>query len=221
MKRWIDLAISVPLLAVATPVVGALAAVVRLTSKGPAFFAQTRVGLDKKPVRIFKLRTMVAGADKMGAHVTGQNDPRITRLGALLRATKLDELPQLWNVVRGDMSIVGPRPEAERYVQTYRPEWDRVFQVRPGITDMASIVFRHEESLLALARDRERAYVEALLPIKMRLCLEGIDRRTTIDQADVLLKTAAAVLRVWPRREHPAFAEARRAIVEHNQRVES
>src|SRR6185436_8660408 len=121
---------------------------------------------------------MIDGADKRGPAVTAGGDARITPLGALLRKTKLDELPQLWNVVRGDMSLVGPRPEAPRYVERYRPEWQRLFDVRPGITDEASLVFRDEESLLAVVsqEDREKAYVEAVLPAKLALALDGAAR---------------------------------------------
>jgi lipopolysaccharide/colanic/teichoic acid biosynthesis glycosyltransferase len=213
-KRLFDLAVALPAALFTAPLVAGLAAAVKLTSPGPAFFAQTRVGRGKKPIRVLKLRTMVDGADRKGPAVTAGGDRRITPLGALLRKTKLDELPQLWNVVRGDMSLVGPRPEAPRYVEKYRPEWDALFAVRPGITDEASLVFRDEESLLAGAADgeRERAYVEAVLPAKLALALEGARHDSPLYDVSVLARTALAVLRPARLADHPALEAARRAI---------
>jgi lipopolysaccharide/colanic/teichoic acid biosynthesis glycosyltransferase len=212
VKRLLDLAVAVPALAAAAPVIAGLAAAVKLTSPGPAFYVQTRVGRGKRPIRVVKLRTMVQDADRRGAHVTGAGDPRITPVGALLRRTKLDELPQLWNVVRGDMSLVGPRPEAPRYVERYRPEWQRVFDVRPGITDLASLVFRDEEALLAEADDRERAYVEAVMPAKMALAVADAADGSLAHDLRILADTAAVVLRLRSLADHPALAQAREAI---------
>jgi lipopolysaccharide/colanic/teichoic acid biosynthesis glycosyltransferase len=212
VKRLLDLALAVPALAAAAPLIAGLAAAVKLTSPGPAFFVQTRVGRGRRPIRVIKLRTMVADAERRGAQVTGAGDPRITPIGALLRRTKLDELPQLLNVVRGDMSLVGPRPEAPRYVEHYRPEWQQVFDVRPGITDRASLVFRDEEALLAEARDRERAYVEAVMPAKMAVAVADAADGSLSHDLRVLVETAAVVLRLRSLADHPALAEARRAI---------
>jgi lipopolysaccharide/colanic/teichoic acid biosynthesis glycosyltransferase len=214
VKRLFDLAIALPAAIATAPLVAGLAAAVKLSSPGPAFFAQTRVGLRRRPIRVLKLRTMVDGADKKGPAVTAGGDSRITPLGALLRKTKLDELPQLWNVVRGDMSLVGPRPEAPRYVERYRPEWEALFSVRPGITDEASLVFRDEESLLAgvPGEDREQAYIEAVLPAKLALALEGVERDSLLYSAGVLARTALAVLRPARLAEHPALVRARGEI---------
>jgi lipopolysaccharide/colanic/teichoic acid biosynthesis glycosyltransferase len=209
MKRWIDLAIALPAAAIAAPLVGALAAAVRLTSPGPAFFVQERVGRGRRPIRVVKLRTMVDGADRHGPAVTAAGDSRVTPLGALLRRTKLDELPQLFNVIRGDMSLVGPRPEAPRYAQRYPAEWSRLFDVRPGVTDLASLVFRDEEALLAGVEERERAYLDAIVPAKIKLALEGVDRASTLHDLRVLLTTALVVLRVMRVDDHPALEEAR------------
>ena len=194
-KRLLDLALALPAVAASAPLVLALAALVRATSPGPAFYVQTRVGRGRRPLRLFKLRSMRVDADRQGPHVTAAGDPRITRVGAFLRRTKLDELPQLWNVIRGDMSLVGPRPEAERYVAQYRPEWLALLAVRPGITDLASLVFRDEEALLAGAHDRERAYVEAVLPAKLKLALEGVARSSWRFDLEILLRTVAVVVR--------------------------
>ena len=211
LKRLFDLSLAVPALVASAPLIGALAVAVKLDSRGPAFFAQTRVGRGRKPLKIYKLRSMVADADQKGPAVTAGNDDRITRLGRILRKTKLDELPQLLNVVKGEMSLVGPRPEAPRYVERYRPEWLPLLDVRPGITDLASITFRDEETLLANANDRERAYVEAVLPAKLGVALEGVRNSSVLFDARLLLETVRVVLRP-PAELHPAVRQAAERI---------
>jgi lipopolysaccharide/colanic/teichoic acid biosynthesis glycosyltransferase len=134
----------------------------------------------------------------------------------MLRRTKLDELPQLWNVIRGDMSLVGPRPEVPRYVAQYRPEWQRLFTVRPGITDLASITFRDEESLLALARDRDRAYREVIMPAKLALALEGVDHSSVGYDLRIIARTALSILRIQSPREAAVLAEVRERIAAMN-----
>lgn len=124
-----------------------------------------------------------------GAAITASADPRITRVGRLLRATKLDELPQLWNVLRGDMSLVGPRPEIPRYVEAFRERYQRILDLRPGITDLASIQFRHEERVLAMAADPLRAYEESVLPAKLDLADEYLDRRCFLLDISILWRT--------------------------------
>jgi lipopolysaccharide/colanic/teichoic acid biosynthesis glycosyltransferase len=173
---------------------------------------QTRVGRGKKPIRVAKFRTMVVDAERRGPVVTAARDPRITRVGALLRKAKLDELPQLWNILRGEMSIVGPRPEVPRYVEKYRPEWQKLLSVRPGLTDLASLTFRDEESLLALAHDRERAYTEVVMPMKLELALRGVEQRNVLFDLAVIARTAAAVVRRRELRDDPVITEARRRI---------
>lgn len=211
VKRLIDLAIGLPALAAAAPVIAGLAVLVKLDSNGPAFYTQKRVGKGRRALKLYKLRSMVQGADAKGPGVTAGGDARITRIGRLLRKTKLDELPQLFNVVKGDMSLVGPRPESERYVAHYRPEWEPLLDVRPGITDLGSIVFRDEEALLATAKDRERAYVEAVVPAKLQVALEGLHRSSVLFDLSLIAKTALAVVKK-PTAEHPAIAQARRDI---------
>ena len=210
-----DLALALPALAAASPVIATLAVLVKLDSKGPAFFSQQRVGQGRKPITLFKLRSMVSDAPSSGPAVTASGDSRITRIGRLLRATKLDELPQLLNVVKGDMSLVGPRPEAPRYVAGYRAEWEPLLQVRPGITDLGSIVFRDEEALLAGAVDRERAYVEAVIPAKLEVALEGLRKSSIVYDAGLLLRTVAAVLN-REGKTHPAIERAREEIARLN-----
>lgn len=213
-KRLLDLAIGVPALCATAPVIGALALLVKLDSPGPAFFVQTRVGHHRQPLRILKLRSM--RVDASGPAVTSAGDSRITRIGRLLRKTKLDELPQLLNVVKGEMTLVGPRPEAERYVRQYRPEWEPLLEVRPGITDLASLVFRNEEELLALADDKERAYVEAVMPAKLKVALEGVQRSSPLYDAAIVARTLASVLKLPGTGRHPALDEAAESITRLN-----
>ena len=168
MKRALDLAVAVPLLVILSPVLVALAAAVRLTSRGPAFHRATRVGRDGRPFTMLKLRTMRAGP---GAAITTRDDPRMTALGRALRRARLDELPQLFNVVRGEMSIVGPRPEDPRFVALYSEEQRAVLALRPGITGAAQLVFRDEAALLDPA-DPEGSYIRAVLPRKLAIDLE-------------------------------------------------
>ncbi len=168
MKRALDLAVAVPLLVILSPVLVALAAAVRLTSRGPAFHRATRVGRDGRPFTMLKLRTMRAGP---GAAITTRDDPRMTTLGRALRRARLDELPQLFNVVRGEMSIVGPRPEDPRFVALYSEEQRAVLALRPGITGAAQLVFRDEAALLDPA-DPDGSYIRAVLPRKLAIDLE-------------------------------------------------
>jgi lipopolysaccharide/colanic/teichoic acid biosynthesis glycosyltransferase len=206
MNRMLDLAIALPALVATAPLVGALAVAVRLTSPGPAFFRHERVGRGRKKFRVIKLRTMTHAS--RGPDVTAADDARVTPLGKLLRKAKLDELPQLWNVVAGEMSIVGPRPETPTWTDRYP---DAIFEVRPGITDHASIIFRDEEELLARASDRERAYRDVILPLKTACALDGIGRGPLFD-LKVIARTALAIVR--PERDHAVLARARALIEE-------
>ena len=213
-KRIVDVAIAGAALVASSPLLLAVAAAIKLDSPGPALFVQMRVGRGGRPIRIPKFRTMVTGGERSGPAVTAARDPRITRVGGFLRRTKLDELPQLWSVLRGDMSIVGPRPEVEHYVARYRPEWRRLLDVRPGLTDLASLTFRDEENVLAAANDRERAYVEVIMPLKLGLALRGVENRSVLQDLRVIARTAAAVVRRMP--DDPVVQEAHRQIAELN-----
>lgn len=191
MKRTIDSLLSFFAIITLLPVVLMIALLIKLSAPGPVFFRQSRVGLHKRKFNLVKFRTMVQEADQKGPLVTAKNDTRITPIGRILRRTKLDELPTLWNVFIGDMSLVGPRPEAVKYVEHYHPEWIKVFSVRPGITDLATLQFRDEESVLEYAKDRERAYFEVVLPIKMKLALEYVEKQS------ILLDLKILFLTVW------------------------
>jgi lipopolysaccharide/colanic/teichoic acid biosynthesis glycosyltransferase len=163
---------------------------IKLTSPGPVFFRQTRIGKEENPFTILKFRTMVVDAEKKGPQITiGDRDPRITNLGHFLRKRKLDELPQLINVFLGDMSLVGPRPEVPHYVGYYTPEQKRVFSLRPGVTDYASIQFRDESELLKKYKDPEKAYIESIMPEKLKLNLEYLDKRDLFLDFKLILQT--------------------------------
>src|SRR3569623_193928 len=207
-RRAMDLALAVPVRVAVSPLIGVLAVAVKLHRRGPAFYMLKRVGKDRRLFRLVKLRTMVVDAERKGAHVTASGDARVTRCGKCLRWTKLDELPQLWNVVRGDMSLVGPRPEAERYAARYKPEWEPLLSVRPGVTDPACIIFRDELEVLGRATaDKERAYEEVLMPVKARLSLDALATATPAGDLWILVKTVLAVLRVIDTSRHPVRVE--------------
>jgi lipopolysaccharide/colanic/teichoic acid biosynthesis glycosyltransferase len=190
-KRAFDFAVATVGLALLAGPLLLLGLAVRLSSPGPALFRQERVGRGGRLFRIWKFRTMVDGAAARGAAITVRGDGRVTRLGALLRRTKLDELPQLVNVWLGDMSLVGPRPEVPRYLDCYRPDHWEVLAARPGITDPASIRFRDEEQVLARFSDPERAYREVILPLKLALSREYLRRQSLAGDLGVIWRTFA------------------------------
>ena len=197
LKRGLDIALSLPALLILAPILLLLAAVILVTSGSPVLFAQERIGMDGRPFRLLKLRTMCKDASK-GLPLTGAGDRRVTRVGKFFRAAKLDELPQLVNVLAGDMSLVGPRPEVPLYVARYTPEQRRVLDARPGLTDPASVLFRDEEVLLGSVPDesRERYYLEAILPKKLGMNLAYIDRASVGYDLLLVLKTIRVV--IWP-----------------------
>ena len=187
-KRLVDVAASACGLLVLAPLLAAIAVAVRRDG-GPAFFRQWRVGRGGQPFRLWKFRTMVPNAEGLGPALTAAGDPRVTRVGAWLRRRKLDELPQLLNVLAGDMRLVGPRPEVPRYVARYTADQRRVLQLVPGITDPASLAYCAEEQLLAAADEPERLYVEAILPDKVRRNLAYAERATVLTDLGVVLRT--------------------------------
>lgn len=192
-KRSFDLMFAVPALAITAPLIAVLALLVRLESPGPMFHRGTRMGRGARPFQIYKLRSMRAGAAS-GRAITVAGDDRVTRVGGFLRATKLDELPQLWNVVRGDMSLVGPRPEHPSYLPHYSPAQRRLLEVRPGITSPASVAFRGEQALLS-GPDPERVYLERILPAKLDIELRYLERAGVRADLAVILETLAGVVR--------------------------
>lgn len=189
MKRALDVLLASIGLLLASPVLLAAALAVKLDSRGPVFFRQQRMGRDFRPFPIYKFRTMVADAAARGAAITAGADPRITRVGHWLRKTKVDELPQLLNVLKGDMSLVGPRPEVPKYVELFREDYRTILTVRPGITDPASVKFRDEAAVLGASADPERTYVEQILPEKIALAKTYIARRSVAYDVKILFET--------------------------------
>lgn len=192
MKRALDFTAALIGLVILSPLLALVCVLVRITSKGPVFFLQERVGRSFQRFRIIKFRTMVPNAASLGRAVTAGNDPRITRLGKLLRQTKIDELPQLLNVLMGQMSLVGPRPEVPKYVEMFRQDYEEVLSIRPGITDPASIKFRNEQELLGKSKDPERTYVTEILPEKLRLAKEYIHGANLYMDLAIILRTIFA-----------------------------
>lgn len=193
-KRAFDVLVSGGLLLALSPLMLAVALAVRLSSPGPLLFRQERVGLHGRLFRIRKFRTMRVG-DGSGPQVTASGDQRITRVGHVLRRYKLDELPQLLDVLTGSMSLVGPRPEVPRYMQHYAPQVRaQILSVRPGITDNAAIVFRNEEQLLAGADDVERTYVDVIMPIKQQYYLDYVNRHSVAGDVMILARTFWALV---------------------------
>jgi lipopolysaccharide/colanic/teichoic acid biosynthesis glycosyltransferase len=186
-----------PALLLAAPIVALAGLAIVVSSGRPVFFRQTRVGRSGVPFTLVKLRTM--RHSQGGPRVTTRGDERVTPIGRILRRSKLDELPELWNVLRGEMSLVGPRPEVPELVDPSNPLWREVLRVRPGLTDPVTVSLRDEEQLLAgVAGDRERYYRETLQPQKLHGYLEYLGRRTWMSDIGVLWATAGAILR--PRR---------------------
>lgn len=178
MKRLFDIALSGAGLTFLSPVFLFVGIWIKLDSKGPIFYRQCRVGKNNKDFRIFKFRSMRQGSDSKGLITVGGRDPRVTRSGYYIRKYKLDEFPQLLNVLIGDMSIVGPRPEVRKYVDLYSSEQLKVLSVKPGITDIASIKYRNENELLENAKDPDKMYVEVVMPDKLKHNLEYIRQQS-------------------------------------------
>jgi lipopolysaccharide/colanic/teichoic acid biosynthesis glycosyltransferase len=193
-KRIVDAAAASVGLAVISPVLLACAVAVRLDSRGPVFYRQSRVGQFGRTFPIFKFRTMVDGADKNGCKLTASGDARITRVGRILRKTKLDEIPQLLNVLRGEMSLVGPRPEVPEYTEKYSAKELAVLNVKPGITGPAAVAYIDEEQLLASAVDPENFYVNTIMRKKLRFDLDYCDKVSLLEDLRILVRTGGGLV---------------------------
>jgi len=192
-KRVLDFTASLLGVLILWPFFLIIAILIKAEDGGPVFFRQVRVGKGGKHFRIWKFRTMVVDAEHKGGLITVGRDPRVTKVGYWLRKAKLDELPQLFNVLRGEMSLVGPRPEVPRYVGFYSEEQRRVLELKPGITDPASILYRNENDLLDGVPDPEKVYVEQIMPDKIRLNLEYAARASFWSDLGVILRTLARI----------------------------
>ncbi len=194
MKRLFDIVASGLGLLLVSPIFVVLAIWIKIDSQGPVFYRQVRVGRGNKDFRLFKFRSMRVGADKQGLITIGGRDPRVTRSGYFIRKYKLDELPQLINVFVGDMSLVGPRPEVRKYVDMYTEGQLHVLDVRPGITDAASIAYRNENELLEQAENPDQYYIEVIMPDKLRINLEYVKNHSFWGDIRLILRTFWAIL---------------------------
>ncbi len=194
LKRAFDFILSTVGLLILSPVYVLLAILILLDSKGGVFYRQQRVGRNNRDFYIYKFRTMHQGAEKKGLLTVGAKDSRITRVGYFLRKYKLDELPQLLNVLKGDMSFVGPRPEVRRYVNLYTAQQMQVLSVRPGITDYASIAYSNESELLKRAADPEKFYIETVFPAKLELNLKYIAEKNFWKDIQLIFLTVKKIL---------------------------
>ncbi len=191
MKRLFDIVCSFFGLVILSPLFIFLSLWVGLSSRGGVFYKQQRVGLNGRDFTLYKFRSMATGSDKKGLLTVGGKDSRITKAGYFIRKYKLDELPQLFNVLKGDMSFVGPRPEVRKYVNMYSEEQRRVLSVRPGITDIASMKYRNENDLLAKAENPEQYYIDVIMPDKLALNLNYIDTRNFFRDIKLIFRTIA------------------------------
>lgn len=194
MKRIFDLILSAIGLLILSPFLIAVGLIIKFSDYGPVFFRGERVGLYGKLFRIFKFRTMVVDAEKLGGSSTSDDDPRITKIGKVLRKYKLDELPQLLNVLLGDMSFVGPRPQVKWAVDLYSEQEKAILSVRPGITDNASLFFSNEGEILKGSKNPDQDYLEKIHPIKTQLALKYVQKHSLLEDVKIILKTIVVTI---------------------------
>jgi lipopolysaccharide/colanic/teichoic acid biosynthesis glycosyltransferase len=210
IKRAFDFVVALIALVVVSPILIALAVIIKLTSEGPVFYRGVRIGLRGKPFRIFKFRTMVINAEKLGGSATAEDDPRITAIGRFIRRTKCDEFPQFLNVLTGDMSLVGARPEVKKYVDMYTHEEKVILELRPGITDWACIWNSNEAAVLEGSADPEKTYEELIRPTKLALQLYYARNHSLFVDMKILFHTAAKlVFEDWTPRELEPYGKIR------------
>ena len=195
MIRFFDIIFSIMGLVILSPLFIVLYLLIRLESKGGGFYSQERIGKNGKPFKLYKFRSMRIGSDKKGLITIGEKDNRITKTGFILRKYKLDELPQLWNVFIGNMSLVGPRPEVKKYTDLYTDEQRQVLKVRPGITDWASIKYVDENKILGEAKDPDEAYVTLIMPNKIKLNMVYINHQTLGEYFKIIFTTFKEIVR--------------------------
>lgn len=195
LKRLFDVVASLGVLLLFSPIFVCIALLIVIDSRGGVFYRQQRVGKGNRDFGLYKFRTMVSGADKKGQLTVGMRDSRITRVGYALRKYKLDEFPQLINIIKGDMSVVGPRPEVRKYVELYNKEQLAVLSVRPGLTDYASIEYARENELLAKAENPEQTYIKEIMPAKLRLNLRYINEQGLATDLKIIFRTIAKIVR--------------------------
>ena len=193
--RLLDIVLSLLGLIFLLPIFVILAVWIKFDSQGSIFFRQIRVGKDGRNFRIYKFRTMIVNAEKMGIITIGERDPRITNSGYFLRKYKLDELPQLINVLKGEMSFVGPRPEVRKYVEMYNQEQLKILTVKPGITDYASIEYINEDEILGKSSDPEKTYIEEIMPQKIKYNMKYINNKRVIEYFKIIFLTIIKIIK--------------------------
>ena len=193
--RLLDIVLSLLGLLFLLPIIVILAVWIKFDSQGSIFFRQIRVGKDGRDFRIYKFRTMIVNAEKMGIITIGERDPRITNSGYFLRKYKLDELPQLINVLKGEMSFVGPRPEVRKYVEMYNQEQLKILTIKPGITDYASIEYINEDEILGKSLDPEKTYIEEIMPQKIKYNMKYINNKTVIEYFKIVFLTIIKIIK--------------------------
>ena len=194
IKRLFDIVFSSVGLILLSPILIIITILIVIDSKGPVFFKQTRVGQFNRDFKIFKFRTMYVDSDKMGLLTVGDKDPRVTKMGYFLRKYKFDEFPQLINVLAGNMSFVGPRPEVRKYVDYYSKEDLKILNAKPGITDLASIEYRNEAELIKKSSNPEKVYIEEIMPAKIKLNKVYLSNYSVLTDIKIILKTFASIL---------------------------
>lgn len=194
IKRFMDVILSFIVLIILLPFFLLLSLLIIIDSPGGVFYSQERIGKDGKPFKLLKFRSMRPYADQQSKLTIGNSDPRITRMGKFIRKYKLDEFPQLLNVIKGEMSIVGPRPEVPKYVEMYDAEQRKVLSLRPGLTDYASIKYFKENDLLAKAEDPEKEYIEVIMPAKLEINLEYIEKKSLATDLKIIFKTMGRIV---------------------------
>jgi len=189
-KRVFDIVLSLCGLLLLSPLFIIVAVLIKVTSKGDIFYIQKRVGQGFKEFDLYKFRSM---KNEKGLQITSKDDPRITKVGRFIRKTKIDELPQLLNVLKGDMSLVGPRPEVKKYVDLFQEDYKKILSIKPGITDLAAIEYRNEEEVLSSYRDKEKAYIKTILPTKIELYYQYIKNISFFNDIIIILKTLKVI----------------------------
>ena len=192
-KRIFDIIATIIGLVLLLPIILPICLWIKLSSKGPLFYSQNRVGKNFKEFKVYKFRSMVINADTIGPSVTSGDDPRITKVGKIIRKTKIDELPQLLNVIKGDMSLVGPRPEVMKFVKKKKEDYKVILSIKPGITDNAAIEFRDEETIMEQYIDKEKAYIDIILPKKIKLYNYYISNISFLNDIKLILKTLKVI----------------------------
>lgn len=195
MKRFFDFFIASIGFLVLLPVFIIISIVIKTSSKGPVFYIQQRIGRYSVPFNLYKFRSMKVGSDKKGLLTLGDNDTRVTKIGYFIRKSKIDELPQLINVILGDMSLVGPRPEVIKYVKLYTDKQKEILKVRPGVTDLASIKYRDEAEILKTKSDPEKFYIDEIMPDKLEINIKYLNEANIIKDINVILQTFFKILK--------------------------